>query len=59
MKSGFTIIELMVAVAIVGVLATIAIPTYRSYEANAKKAEATTSLSSAFLAEKSFYTDQK
>ena len=36
--AGFSLIELMIAVAIIGLLATLAVPAYRSYVTNAQAA---------------------
>jgi type IV pilus assembly protein PilE len=46
-RNGFTLIEVMIVVAIVGILAAIALPNYSYYVQRSKIIEATTSLSDA------------
>ena len=53
--AGFTLIELMIVVAIVGIIAAIALPSYTSYIARAKRADARTQLLQAAQFMQRFY----
>jgi type IV pilus assembly protein PilA len=56
-KKGFTIIELMIVVAIIGVLASIAIPTFMGYQAKTKQSEAKVNLPQIYIAETTYLTE--
>ncbi len=58
-QKGFTLIEIMVVVAIIGILASIAIPSYTDYVARAYIADATSELSSKRALMEQFYQDNR
>jgi len=57
-QRGFTLIELMIVVAIIGILAAIAIPNFLKFQARSKQSEAKTNLKSLFTAQKSFFAEK-
>ncbi|WP_413575141.1 type IV pilin protein [Bdellovibrio sp. HCB290] len=56
-QAGFSLVELMVVVAIIGVLASIAVPAVNKYIAKARQSEAKTNLASLYTSEKAFYSE--
>lgn len=58
-SSGLTLIELMVAVAIIGILAAVALPAYTQYVQRGRIAEATAQLSTARVQLEQYYQDNK
>ncbi|MEM9067800.1 MAG: prepilin-type N-terminal cleavage/methylation domain-containing protein [Myxococcota bacterium] len=55
-KDGFTLIELMIVVAIIGILAAIAIPAFINYVKRSKTSEAPANLKAMFTGAASLYT---
>jgi prepilin-type N-terminal cleavage/methylation domain-containing protein len=53
-REGFSLVELMIVVAIIGVLAAIAVPNYAKYQARSRQSEAKTMLSNSYAALKSY-----
>jgi prepilin-type N-terminal cleavage/methylation domain-containing protein len=56
-QKGFTLIELMIVVAIIGILAAIAIPNFLAYQAKSKQSEAKVSLGAIFTSVVAFQAE--
>lgn len=58
-QAGFTLIELMVVVAIIAILAAVAMPSYTDYVRRGKIAEATSTLSEMRLKAEKWFSDNR
>jgi prepilin-type N-terminal cleavage/methylation domain-containing protein len=56
-EDGFTLVELMIVVAIIGLLSSVAVPNFKKFQARAKITEAKLQLASLYTAEQSFFSD--
>ncbi|CAN4276699.1 PilE Tfp pilus assembly protein PilE [Methylophilaceae bacterium] len=58
-QQGFTLIELMIVVAIIGILASIAIPSYTEYIRRARATEATSALADMRIKMEQYFQDNR
>lgn len=57
-QKGFTLIELMIVVAIIGILAAVAIPNFLRYQAKSKQSEARVLLSGLYTSQVAFFAEE-
>ena len=59
MQKGFTLIELMIVVAIIGILAAVALPAYQDYTVRAKVSEVILAASAPKIAVAEWYANER
>ena len=57
LQKGFTLIELVIVVAIIGILAAIAVPNFIKFQAQSKQSEAMANLKAIFTAQRAFFQE--
>jgi type IV pilus assembly protein PilA len=57
-QKGFTLVELMIVVAIIGVLASVAIPNFVKFQARSKQAEPKANLKALFVAQRTYFSER-
>ena len=57
-QAGFTLVEMMIVVAIIGILAGIAVPQFRNYQLTSKRAEGYSNLNALVKTQKAFFAEQ-
>ena len=57
-QTGFTLVELLIVVAIIGVLSTIGVPTFKRMIQKSKKSEAKVNLGGLYTAEQAFFAEK-
>jgi len=56
-NQGFSLVELMIVVAIIGLLAAVGVPQYQKFQARARQSEAKITLGSLYTGEQSFFSE--